>query len=83
MTAGRPFTVLMVWDKPNKQFLFSLNGGTPQAVTYSVSDSNEAVSPFAQIFQRHAVANCHDSATAVDSTTAIGTVLTNASAVIP
>jgi hypothetical protein len=83
VNTGHAFTVVMVWDKPNKQFLFSLNGGIPQAVAYSASDSAEAILPFAQIFQRHTVANCHDSTAVIDSTTKVGTVLTNASAVIP
>jgi hypothetical protein len=80
---GQVFTLRLVWDKPNKQFLYSLNGGAPQALSYTKSDGAEAVSPFAQIFQRHMAANCHDHAVEIDSTTKIGPVLTNASAVIP
>lgn len=82
VSVGQAFTLLMVWDRPNKQFLFSLNDGAPQAVAYAVSDSAEAVSPFAQIFQRHAVANCHDAVAVIDATTSIKKVWTNASGVI-
>jgi hypothetical protein len=83
VNVGTPFTLQMVWDKPNKQFLYSLNAGTPQAVAYTATDSAEAVMPFAQIFQRFAIANCHDAVPAIDATTIIKKVWTNASAVIP
>src|SRR5439155_1266880 len=53
------FTLQMIWDKPGNQFLFSLNGGTQHAVTYTASDSAEAILPFANINQRLIVANCH------------------------
>jgi len=69
-------------DCVDKQFLFSLNDGAPQAVPYAVSDGAEAVSPFAQIFQRHAVANCHDAVAVVDATTIVKKVWTNSSGVI-
>ena len=52
-------------------------------MAYTASDSAETVSPFAQIFQRPAVANCHDAVSVVDATTTIKKVWTNASAVIP
>ena len=77
------FTLQMIWDKPNKQFLFSLNGGTQHAVTYTASDSAEAILPFANINQRLIVANCHVARARADTTTIVGTVLTNSSAVIP
>jgi hypothetical protein len=80
--AGETFTLRLVWDKPNKQFIFSLNDHTA-ASTYSASDSAEAVLPLAHFFQRHVAANCHDSTVVIDSLTKVGTVLTNASAVIP
>ena len=77
------FTLQMIWDKPGNQFLFSLNGGTQHAVTYTASDSAEAILPFANINQRLIVANCHVARARADTTTIVGTVLTNSSAVIP
>ena len=83
VTVGAAFTLQLVWDKPMHQFLFTLNDLAPVPLPYTASDSAEAIVPFVNLDASHTTANCTAGAVAVDSTTLVGTVRTNSSAVIP
>ena len=54
-------TLNMQWDKPNKQFIFTLNPGGIQEqhiLTYTVSDTNPAVAPFIHLASQNSAASC-------------------------
>lgn len=83
VTIGQTFTLRAKWDQPNHQFLVGLDASADFPLSYSVSDTAPAINRFANIGVNHTTANCAAGAVAVDSTTSVGTVKTNSSAVIP
>jgi len=58
-------TMSVQWDKPNKQFIYTLNPGGNQEqhiLTYTFSDSNGPVVDFKQLSAQNSVASCLDPA---------------------
>lgn len=80
---GKPFTFGARWDPDNDQFLFEVNGGGEVALSYGALTVNPAVQPFGNLFVRHSTANCTAGPTVVETTTELGTVITNPEAIIP
>lgn len=80
---GQRFTLRMIWDAPNNQFLFGVNNNPNVALPYTVSDINPAVVPFATVEMNHTTANCTAGPTVTDAESVVREVRTNASAVIP
>lgn len=83
VTVGQPFTLRLIWDQPNHQFLFGANNDPATALPYSASDAAPSIVPAAAVEVIHKVANCTAGAITGDLTTNVGTVRTNSSAVIP
>lgn len=85
VSVGQTHNLKLIWDSPNNQFLFELdNSGTPTALPYNpASNVQPAVVPFVSIGPFHSTANCTAGAVTIDSVAVVGTVKTNASAVIP
>ncbi len=85
VSVGETHNLKLIWDSPNNQFLFDLdNSGTPTALPYNpASNVKPAAVPFVDIDVFHSTANCTAGAVTIDSTTVVGTVRTDASAVIP
>ncbi len=57
-TLGQAVVAQVQWDKPNKRFLFSRDGGTSVPVVYTVVDSIAANAPAKSISVRNTVPNC-------------------------
>ena len=55
-------TERLQWDKPNKQFIYTLNPGGPsqetRTLSYTVSDTNAAVLNFKTLYVSNSAANC-------------------------
>ena len=84
VSVGQSFTLRLKWDQPNHQFLFGLDSSADVALSYgAASDSTPANRPFVDTQVNHTTANCTAGAVVIDSTTLVGTVQTNSSAVIP
>lgn len=83
VSVGQTFTLRLKWDQPNHRFLFGLDALGDVAMLYAASDTAPANSSFVGINVFHAAANCTAGAVVIDSTTLVGTVRTNSSAVIP
>ena len=83
VSVGQTFTLRLKWDEPNNQFLFGLDASADVAMPYAASDVAPANNTFVQTSPFHTTANCTAAIVAVDSTTRVGTVRTNSSAVIP
>lgn len=80
---GQTFTVRVIWDEPNNQFLYGLNDGADVALTYDVSDTAPAVVPLASVVVAQDPQNCTTGPTVADSTGAVDNVMVNTSGVIP
>jgi hypothetical protein len=78
-----PFTLQVVWDHLNHQFLASVGKNALVAQPYAASDLLPAALPFVNMSVANSPANCTAGATTADATTAVRKVSTNASAVIP
>ena len=83
VSVGQSFTLRLKWDQPNHQFLFGLDSLADVALPYAASDTAPANTTFVNTSLFHTTANCTAGAIVVDSTTLVGTVKTNSSAVIP
>jgi hypothetical protein len=85
VSVGETHNLKLIWDSPNNQFLFDLdNSGVLTALPYAAADNAQpAIVPFVIIQVSHTVANCTAGPVAIDSATVVGTVKTNAGAVIP
>jgi len=83
VSVGQSFTLRLKWDQPNHQFLFGLDSSADTALPYAASDTAPANNTFVDIHVQHRTANCTAGAVVIDSTTLVGTVQTNSSAVIP
>jgi len=83
VTVGAPFQIRLIWDKPNKQFLFGLDLNADQPKSYTASDAAPAALPSATVDVRHTAANCTAGALVTDSTTRVYKIQTNLSAIIP
>jgi hypothetical protein len=83
VSVGQNFTLRLIWDQPNHQFLFGLDNSSAVSMPYAASDATGAIVPFVELLVNHWTANCTAGAVVIDSTTPVGTVRTNTSAVIP
>jgi hypothetical protein len=83
VTVGQTFTLALKWDQPNHQFLFSLDSSGDIALPYAASDTAAPGLSLVEIMVLHNTASCLAGAVSIDSTTELGTVRTNTSAVIP
>jgi hypothetical protein len=77
------FTLGLKWDQANHQFLASRDNSGDMAMPYAASDVAPANNTFVLTNVFHTTANCTAGTVVVDSTTRVGTVRTNSSAVIP
>ena len=80
---GVPFTLRLIWDKANNQFLAALGAQTDQALPYAASDSAPAASPIAALGLQIKPRNCTAGVQQADITAAVRRVRTNVSAIIP
>jgi hypothetical protein len=83
VTVGATFQLRVIWDKPNKRFLFGLDANPDQPQTYTASDSAAAVLPSATVDMRHSAASCTAGAVVIDAITRVSKIQTNTSAIIP
>ena len=83
VSVGQTFTLRLKWDQPNHQFLFGLDAAADVAMPYAASDVAPANNTYVNTNILHTTANCTAGAVVIDSTTRVGTVRTNSSAVIP
>ena len=51
-------TLIVQWDKPNKQFIHTLNGSEQHILTYTFSDSAPPVVDFKQLAANNSAASC-------------------------
>lgn len=80
---GQTFTIRVIWDEPNNQFLYGLNDGENASLTYDVSDTAPAAAPIASVVVAQEPQNCTTGPTAADSISAVDNVMVNTSAIIP
>jgi hypothetical protein len=83
VSVGQTFTLGLKWDQANHQFLASRDNSGDMAMPYAASDVAPANNTFVLTIVFHTTANCTAGTVVVDSTTRVGTVRTNSSAVIP
>jgi hypothetical protein len=83
VAVGQTFSLRLRWDEAGDQFLASLDGAAEVTLPYGVPDSAPAANLFVLTNAFHTTANCTAGAIEVDSTTRIGPVSTNDTAVIP
>ena len=82
--AGKWFTLRIIWDKPNHQFLVGLNDGPEVAVVYPESAHiSNAARPFADVRMQLIAGNCEAGPTVTDAEILVGEIRTNVSAIIP
>jgi hypothetical protein len=81
---GNKFTLRLVWDEPNDQFLFGVDANPDEPLSYSgINDADPAIGPFVTLGMFHTAANCRQGPTVADAETEVTEVRTNSSAVIP
>jgi hypothetical protein len=83
VTVGTTFQLRVIWDKPNKRFLFGLDANPDLPKVYTASDAAAAVLPSATVDVRHTAANCTAGAVVTDAITRVYQIQTNTSAIIP
>lgn len=79
----KKFTLRLVWDEPNDQFLFGVDANPDVSLAYGSDNAGPAISPFLTLGMFHAAANCTAEPTVADAETWVSEVRTNSSAVIP
>jgi len=75
---GVAFTMRLIWDAPNNQFLVGVNTDANVALPYTANDAQPAVQRSAGIEIRNSTANCKAGATEADLGAGVGTIWTNA-----
>ena len=91
VSVGPKFWLRVTKDKPNHKFIVAVEAGgviTTANLSYAgvLTDTNESVLPFVNIGVSNSTANCtagNGGPTVADAETAIKTVKTNVSAVVP
>ena len=71
------FTMRLIWDAPNNQFLVGVNTNANVALPYTANDAQPAVQRSAGIEIRNSTANCMAGPTEADLGAGVGTVWVN------
>jgi hypothetical protein len=83
VAVGQTFRIRVQWDPANHQFLTGLDDAPDVTLTYTASDTTPAGLSFVNIANiNHNVANCTAGPASIDSTTFMGSVLTNVSGLV-
>jgi hypothetical protein len=87
VTVGQRFRLRLVWDAPANQFRARLDDGPDVSLSYAAAlNQRDANAPAVMVRVQHRPANCTADAGGpieMDVATVVGTIRTNASAVIP
>jgi hypothetical protein len=84
VSVGETFTLRVIWDAPNNQFLVGVGDGPDVALVYAAAANQKPAGvAFADIRTQLVAANCTSGPTVTDTMFAVREVRTNASAIIP
>jgi hypothetical protein len=83
VAVGQKVRLQLVWDAPNNQFLFGLDGSVLATPYPATANARPSSTPLADVRQNAILANCAAGRTLADGVAEVGEVSTNAAAIVP